>query len=148
MKKIIVFLFIVLALVSIYFFKKVEFFDFKNNSSDTETKVDEVFKDEINILVGDWVSVDDKDFSRTFNNDYTFSDSYGDEGILSSGVWFIFDNNNSPENFPYTIDESKKYLVMNDSNKNLSFIISSINDKSLELIYLEGSGVLKFEKEN
>ena len=90
------------------------------------------------------VMVDDEKFIRKFNDDYTYSDIYDGE-VTSSGIWFGFDKNSAPENFPYDMEEGKTYIVINDTSTTLAFMISSVSNDKLELFYLDG-GLLQFNK--
>lgn len=146
MKKILIVVAVLIILGGGYFlFNKSD--EIKNTPENTEQVAEEnKYEFDIEKISGNWISVDDSEFSRKFNSDLTFSDSYGEDGVVSSGIWFVFNKDNAPENFPYTMESGKDYLVINDTNTTLSFVISEITDSSLTLIYLEGGSVLKFNK--
>ena len=104
--------------------------------------------EEEKLLVGEWQSIDDSFFSRNFNEDQTFRDSYKNEGVTSSGTWFVFDSSDKPEYFQYPVEDGNKYLVMNDTSLSLNFIIAEVGKDSLSLIYLDNGGVLNFKNKN
>lgn len=119
----------------------------ENKISTPEVVIEKVEKSkEEKLLTGKWQSLDDSFFIRNFDEDQTFQDLYEGEGLTSSGTWFVFDSNSKPEYFPYPVESEKKYLIMNDTNLSLNFIISEIDNDSLDLIYLDNGGILRFTR--
>jgi hypothetical protein len=145
MKKIIGLLIILLALIAIYFV-------FKNENPKESFETQEEILEEVKVnfdtalLHGSWKSVDDGLFVRVINQDNTFQDKYGDDGIVASGTWFVFDSNSRPDDFPYPIENDKNYLVINDTNNSLYFIIAEIKKESMTLIYMDGGSILQFNR--
>jgi hypothetical protein len=145
MKKILFLFIILLAFTAFYFV-------FKNEKPKESFETQEEILEEVKVnfdtslLYGNWKSIDDQTFVRVINEDNTFQDTYGDEGIVSSGTWFVFDFNSKPQDFPYNAENGKNYLVMNDTNNSLYFIISQITEDSLTIIYLDNGSALQFNK--
>lgn len=110
----------------------------RNDSGLSENKKEEF------IYYGKWQSTDDESFVRIFNEDNTFQDLY-DEQVVSSGTWYVFDGSNVPVNFSYTVESDKKYIMMNNTNSSLSFLIEDAQKDRLNLIYLDG-GALSFKR--
>lgn len=144
MKKLVLSIFVLVILVaSLIYLLKERSDSLKLGANQQEQEVD-VNNFNPSTLSGEWVSIDDEKFTRKFSADYTYVDSYNGE-VTSSGVWFGFDKNNAPENFPYEMEEGKTYIVINDTSTTLAFMVSSVSEESLELIYLDG-GALRFNK--
>lgn len=95
-------------------------------------------------LYGDWESVDDAQFVRRFS-EHAYEDRYDDE-LVSGGSWSIFTRANAPDSFPYPVDDSTQYLVLDDDDGALYFSIAEHTDEQLVLIYLNRGGVLEFRR--
>ncbi len=96
-------------------------------------------------ILGVWKSVDDQKFTRTFQSDGTFIDSY--EGRADTkGDWIVFmDNSGLVTNFalePNTV--YLRLLVDSPTNETLHFKVSKVTPEELELIYMERGGTLLF----
>jgi hypothetical protein len=133
---------IVLLVTFIYVLKEIS--DSLSVDSEGQNQTQNINEFDTTTLSGEWVSADDIKFTRKFNDDYTYSDSYEDE-VTSSGIWFGFDKNNAPDNFPYEMEDGKTYIVINDTSTTLAFMISSVTEDRLEMFYLDG-GLLIFNK--
>lgn len=144
MRKILLPILLLIVLISGFLFIAKDRSDNSQLNTNEENIEDVVNDFDPSTLSGEWVSVDDEKFIRKFNDDYTYSDIYDGE-VTSSGIWFGFDKNSAPENFPYDMEEGKTYIVINDTSTTLAFMISSVSNDKLELFYLDG-GLLQFNK--
>jgi len=149
MKKILLIFIFLIVLGSLYFV----FFSYSKegnikviNENDELEIIPEIEKFNESVLYGKWQNVDDSSFVRIFEGDNTFKDTYGDQIFTSSGIWFVYRAAELPSNFPYPIENDKDYLIMNDTNLSLHFIISEITKDSLTLIYLDSGGTLRFNR--
>ncbi len=96
-------------------------------------------------ILGIWKSVDDQKFTRTFQSDGTYIDSY--EGSADTkGDWVVFmDNSGLVTDF--TLEPNTVYLRLlegSSTEATLHFKVSKVTPEELELIYMERGGTLRF----
>lgn len=146
MKKILVIIIFLVVLGGLYlsFFSENKKNESFNSYVNEENTVQEIDKFDESVLYGKWQSIDDNLFIRIFENDNTFKDTYGEDGVVSNGTWFVYRSEELPSNFPYPVENGKDYLIMNDTNLSLHFMISEITKDKLSLIYLDNGSTLRF----
>lgn len=119
----------------------------KTSDNNTDMAAEEMLTFDSSLLVGEWVSVDDENFKRTFNEDGTFTDTYeGQDDATVSGTWLSFDKDNKPDNFTYPVGDGSLYVVLNDTKVSLNFAVSDVTEEELTMVYLDSGSVLKFKK--
>lgn len=97
-------------------------------------------------IVGTWRSLDDSRFAREFRGDGRFIDSY--EGTSDSiGVWRVFTGEDLPGPVGFEPEPEIAYLLLTDDitpEVVMHFRIARLTPEELEIIYMEGGGVLRF----
>lgn len=110
-------------------------------------QIDEVETEDVGkMIIGVWESTDDANFVRVFEENGTVTDTYeGDSEATSIGQWTILtDLSEEPPNIPS--EEGMVYLKILFEEEAFYFIISEVDETSLQLIYLDRGGALNFER--
>jgi hypothetical protein len=97
-------------------------------------------------IIGVWQNVEDQKFTRTFSIDATIEDAYiENETATVEGRWAIF---TAPEGEPppFTIPKGTIYLRISSPEEVQYYKVVLLTDKVLDLEYLDGGGVQKFER--
>jgi membrane-bound inhibitor of C-type lysozyme len=98
-------------------------------------------------IVGKWQSTEDNKFVREFKADGTAVDTY-DSKDPHEGTWTVF-TKDKPLDVKFPIEESATYLqlsIKDNSTDVLHFKISALTPESLELIFMDRGGSLKFTR--
>lgn len=96
-------------------------------------------------ILGVWKSADDEKFTRTFQSDGTFIDSYVGSAD-TKGDWVVF-TDNSGLTTEFTLEPDTVYLRLlegSSTDMTLHFKVSKVTPEELELIYMERGGTLRF----
>lgn len=99
-------------------------------------------------IIGMWQSSDDPKFIREIRNDGVVIDRYeGSSPDDTDGLWMVFTKEIPDAAYTGTIEEGAIYLsiAMSESEK-LYFKIAKADGNALELVYLEGNGMLSFQR--
>jgi hypothetical protein len=96
--------------------------------------------------VGKWQSIDDPRFARLFEADGSATDLY-DEEASARGRWSVF-TDSSGLSVPFPIETNAAYvrLVMSDSGEPQHFRVITLAPETLELVFMERGGVLRFTR--
>ncbi|MBI4068384.1 hypothetical protein HY413_03175 [Candidatus Kaiserbacteria bacterium] len=97
-------------------------------------------------IVGRWRSVEDDKFTREFKGDGTAVDTYEGKDV-TSGSWRVFTKEN-PLKVAFPLEENVVYVQMTMQGTqadNLNFKLTKLTPEELELIYMDGGGVLRFK---
>ena len=98
-------------------------------------------------IVGEWRSTDDANFTRQFNPDGTYTDSYeGDASATSNGIWKLFTTTNPDSAFTGVLAQGTTYLKMADASTTLFFSILKETNDGLQLLYLDRGNTLSFTR--
>lgn len=99
-------------------------------------------------IIGTWESVDDVTFTREFSADTTVTDTYvGSAPEAIEGRWAMF-TSPAGEKPPFPISNGVTYLRITMPEEALYFSVTTLTETELELAYLDGNGVQKFERKN
>lgn len=97
-------------------------------------------------IAGTWVSLDDEKFEREFRSDGTVVDRYEGKDT-SSGPYTVFDSETGiSTEFPQ--DEERIYIQIEDVDPQgvMYFSLVKLTPEELELIYMDGGGILRFSR--
>lgn len=99
-------------------------------------------------IQGKWQSTDDAKFVRVFKAENAMADLYGG-ATTSEGLFAIFTKANAPE-VSAPLEEGAVYLQITDkqgtSTSTLTFKMVTLTPETLEMIYLDGGGMLRFSR--
>lgn len=121
--------------------------DETDTSSESETE-DNQISSETESLIGTWVSLDDSNFTRTFNADGIVVDAYeGIDDAADTGSWSV-STENPPElaniNIVYGIFITMQFDSVDEP---MHFPVLTLTESNLEIINASGAGnLLRFEK--
>ncbi len=96
-------------------------------------------------IIGQWQSLEEE-FSREFSVDASVLDSYlGSAPETIAGRWAVF---TAPEGEkpPFPVAPGTVYLRISNPEEVMYFKVTELTRNSLELSYLDGNGVQKFER--
>jgi hypothetical protein len=97
-------------------------------------------------IMGVWQSTDDATFTRTFSVDASVIDAYGgDEAATVEGRWAVL---TAPQGEPppFPIKPGTIYLRISSLEEVMYFKVVQVTESTMELLYLDGNGVQKFER--
>lgn len=99
-------------------------------------------------IVGMWQSTDDPRFTREIRNDGVIIDLYaGETDADSDGLWMVFTKDIPDAAFTGTIEEGATYLSIGMSEtEKLYFKILTLDETSLQLLYLDRGNLLSFTR--
>ncbi len=94
-------------------------------------------------IQGTWRSLDDEAFTREFRDDGTMVDRYDGE-VTSTSSWQTFADV-APSEVSFPIEPNTVYIrALEEDGMMLHFKVVKLTPEELEMIYLEGSGTLRF----
>lgn len=99
------------------------------------------------LITGRWQSTDDANFIREFNADGTATDWYQGTDV-SSGSWSIF-TKEQPVQVTFPLESGATYLqleMVGSQAEYLHFKIVNLTPETLEMIYMDRGGVLRFTR--
>lgn len=100
-----------------------------------------------NRLYGTWESIDDENFRRSFFANGTYRDAYaGAPFAETNGTWDTYPAGSTPDTFPFPAQAGAQYLELRDGQEVLYFTIARVSEHTLELLYLNRGGSLRFTK--
>lgn len=98
-------------------------------------------------LLGLWKSTGDVSFTREFKEDGEVVDRYsGSESATVVGEWEIFTAENPAPGAWFPLEEDSVYVRIMFDGEAYHYLIASVSETALELVYLDRGGVLQFEK--
>lgn len=98
-------------------------------------------------MTGTWKSSDDAKFTRTFNADGTFTDSYeGEPSANESGTYSVVDATKVDVGVPATAIAGMTVVKLSSSSGDLYFSINEVTDSTLVMTYLGRGNILSFTK--
>lgn len=96
-------------------------------------------------IEGQWRSINDPAFTRTFGADGTVTDRYtGDDAATVSGRYEL-DGSRVPAQVAEVAD-GRPVLAIEFPEERLFFLVATLNADMLELVYVGGNGMLRFER--
>jgi len=101
-------------------------------------------------LVGNWRNTEDPRFTREFRGDGSAVDLYdnGDETDRTQLSWNVFNADEPDTTYKGSYKDSATYLHMSNGAEDLFFELNKITSEELEMVFLDGNGVLTFKKVN
>ncbi|HEX2792667.1 MAG TPA: hypothetical protein VHO23_03050 [Candidatus Paceibacterota bacterium] len=95
-------------------------------------------------IVGTWRSRDDAKFTRVFTEDGAVIDRYeGDADATVTGSWTTVTDT---DGLPFEADRDMTVLQVAFPEERLFFGVTELTPTSLEMLYLGGNGILRFER--
>lgn len=97
-----------------------------------------------NSIVGKWQSIDDKKSVREFKSDATMYEVY-DGKEIASGTWMAF-TKERPVTTSFPLEANTPYFQILSGNDALQFKIIQLTPETLELIYMNRGGTLRYSR--
>jgi len=150
MKKFFGVVLIIIVVLAVYFFygKKTEAPILPDDEhADLFDNKDYLISASKSALVGFWRNNEDANFTREFEENGIALDRYegeNDQGVLT---WDVFTKEKPDAEFSGEYENGTAYLVMSNGTDNLYFKIIKITPEELELVFMDGGGVLTFSRE-
>ena len=124
--------------------------DVQPNISEGEIDVNIVADDVDKIteaqLVGEWVSVDDEKY-KVSHGEYSLLEEYYDDELMSAGSWAFAETLPEKISEQYPNATNGPFLIKESDGETMFYIIESVTDTSLILIYLDRGNTLEFIRE-
>jgi hypothetical protein len=105
-------------------------------------------KPDVRVVVGEsiqgkWQSTDDSKFVREFKADGTVADSYSG-AVQSTGTYKTFIKADAPAGISIPLKDNAVYIAITTNGQRQDYQVLSLGTDTLQLMYLEGSGVQNF----
>jgi len=153
-KTIIVFLFILVTVLGIYIITTTDttpeqastpIVQPATSPSDSDDTVD--YEQSKNLLVGQWQSSQDQNAYKVFKADGTAIERYaGEQPVETEGTWRLFRINDPVDSYQQPLDMDTTYLRIDDSDEQYHYSITTLDEDTLELIYLGRGGILQYQR--
>lgn len=97
-------------------------------------------------IVGLWKSTGDTSFERTFVVSGVLVDRFAD-GSIAEGTWDVLTDQSIGAPFPMDANTAYLRIAMHDAPEEaLIYRVNALTPESLELVFLDGSGTVRFER--
>lgn len=97
------------------------------------------------LIIGEWISLEDPKFVRAFVSSDTVVDFYDGEQVGGIGNWIILDSS-QVKDLPFGVEDGSDYLIISFNEETLFFKIAEVSNTKLDLVYLDRGGVLSFQR--
>tara|TARA_B100001750_G_C15459297_1_gene573301 strand:- start:175 stop:645 length:471 start_codon:yes stop_codon:yes gene_type:complete len=150
-KLILVLLVIVVAVVAVFVLTGSDTQQSDTEQTDSET-IDNQGEDEDDTeietaLTGRWQSTTDVNSYKIFSADGSVIERYeGETTVESEGSWEVFSTNDPVSTIEAPLDPAMTYLRISEGGEQYHYLITTINETDLELVYLDRGGVLTYQK--
>lgn len=145
-KTIIVILFILVTVLGIYFFATAT----PKQASTPLPQPDSsepTYEQSKNLLVGQWQSTQDPNAYKVFKADGTAMERYATEQTVeTAGTWRLFSTNDPVDSYKQPLGTDTTYLRIDDSGEQYHYSITTLDENTLELIYLDRGGMLQYQR--
>ncbi len=100
-----------------------------------------------NLIAGEWQSTQDPNAYKVFDADGTAIERYaGERPVETVGTWRLFSTDDPVDSYQQSLDMDTTYLRIDDSDEQYHYSIITLDENTLELIYLGRGGVLQYQR--
>ena len=149
MKKIIYTIIILIIIVAtFFFFSGRTASEVQPNLNKEKINVDTIVIKKINEaqFLGEWVSVDDSKYKVSHSEDGILEEYYDDE-LMNSGSWSIAEMLPEKISEQYPNATEGPFLIKESDGETMFYIIESVTNTNLILIYLDRGNTLEFVRD-
>ncbi len=105
------------------------------------------YKQSKTLLVGEWQSAQDPNSYKVFLADGTVIERYTAEQLIeTAGTWRLFRTDDPVDSYQQPLDEDTTYVLIDDSGEQYHYSITTLDENTLELVYLGRGGVLQYTR--